>query len=127
MKILRLRDLNQKFDKVLLVFSGKAARQGYLSAIDQSIISLSNFIATIILARNASPTELGVYGVGFTALRLIRAIQDGIIIQPLNTYGAGLITTKWRLYFSATGLKTPQEAPETLTSIAAKEEGLEES
>jgi O-antigen/teichoic acid export membrane protein len=104
MNKLRLRDLNQQFGKLIFLFSGKAARQGYLSAIDQSIISFSNFVATIILARNASPTELGVYGVGFTALRLVRAIQDGIIIQPLNTFGAGLLNSKWREYFSSTGI-----------------------
>ena len=104
MKKLRLKGLNHNFEKAVLIFSGTAARQGYLASIDQSIISLSNFVATIILARNASPTELGVYGVGFTALRLVRAIQDGIIIQPLNTFGAGLVNNKWRVYFSSTGV-----------------------
>ena len=104
MKKLGAGDLHHQFERVISLFTGKAARQGYLASIDQSIISLSNFIATIILARNASPTELGVYGVGFTALRLIRAIQDGLIIQPLNTFGAGLTNCKWRIYFSSTGV-----------------------
>ena len=88
---------------MLDLFSGEAARGGYLAAIDQGIISVSNFLATLILARNASPTELGVYGVGFTALRLIRAIQDGITVQPLNTYGAAMDQPDWRKYVSATG------------------------
>ena len=44
---------------LLALFSGGGAREGYLAAIDQAIISLSNFLATIILARNVSPTELG--------------------------------------------------------------------
>ena len=89
---------------LLSLFSGEAARGGYLAAIDQGIISVSNFLATLILARNASPTELGVYGVGFTALRLIRAIQDGITVQPLNTYGAAMDRPSWRKYVSATGV-----------------------
>ncbi len=89
---------------MLSLFSGEAARGGYLAAVDQGIISVSNFLATLILARTASPTELGVYGVGFTALRLIRAIQDGITVQPLNTYGAGMDQPNWRKYFSATGV-----------------------
>ncbi len=70
---------------LVTLFSGDAARQGYLAAADQGIISVSNFLATLILARNASPTELGVYAVGFTSLRLLRAFQYGIIIHPLNT------------------------------------------
>ena len=57
------------------LFAGQGARQGYLAAIDQSVISLSNFAATIILARNVDPTQLGVYGVGFVTLRLVRAFQ----------------------------------------------------
>ena len=57
---------------ILALFSGSGARAGYLAAIDQGMISLANFIATLILARNGSPTELGVYGVGFTLLRLVR-------------------------------------------------------
>jgi len=89
---------------MLGLFSGEAARGGYLAAIDQGMISVSNFLATLILARIASPTELGVYGVGFTALRLIRALQDGITVQPLNTFGAGMDQPGWQRYVSATGV-----------------------
>ena len=86
------------------LLTGRGARQGYLAAIDQGAISLSNFLATIILARNISPTELGVYGVGFVALRLVRAIQEGIAIQPLNVFGAGLADKEYRRYATATSI-----------------------
>ncbi len=86
------------------VFRGQGAIEGYLAAIDQGIISLSNFLATLILARSVNPTELGVYGVGFTSLRLLRAFQEGLTIQPLNTYGAGLEEDKFRQYASNTSL-----------------------
>ena len=72
------------------LFTGQGARQGYLAAADQAVISLSNFAATIILARNVDPTQLGVYGVGFVTLRLVRAFQDGLIVQPMNVFGAGM-------------------------------------
>jgi hypothetical protein len=62
-------------NSLLIFFSGSGARQGYMALIDQGLISLSNFMATLILARNASPTELGVYGVGFTLLRLVRSVR----------------------------------------------------
>jgi O-antigen/teichoic acid export membrane protein len=62
------------------------------------MISLSNFIATILLARNASPTELGIYGVGFTALRLARSLQEGLVIQPVNVFGAGLDEQSFKGY-----------------------------
>ena len=82
--------LKSFFTSLVALFSGAGARQGYLSAIDQGVISLSNFLATIILARNVDPTQLGVYGVGFVTLRLIRSIQEGLIVQPMNVFGAGM-------------------------------------
>jgi O-antigen/teichoic acid export membrane protein len=91
-------------NSLLIFFSGSGARQGYMALIDQGLISLSNFRATLILARNASPTELGVYGVGFTLLRLVRSVQEGLTIQPLNTFGAPLDETEFRRYATATSL-----------------------
>jgi O-antigen/teichoic acid export membrane protein len=76
------------FTQLRQILSGESARSGYLSAIDQGIISAANFLGAIIVARNVSLTGFGVYGIGFTILRLGRAIQEGLIIQPLNTYGA---------------------------------------
>lgn len=92
------------FKSLSALFSGKAAQEGYLAAVDQGVISLSNFLATIILARNASPTELGVYGVGFTALRLARSIQEGITIQPMNVIGAGMEEHEFRRYATGTSI-----------------------
>ena len=63
---------------------GAGARSGYRS------ISLTNFAASLILARNVSPTQFGVYGVGFILVHLFDAFQEGLLIQPLNTFGAAL-------------------------------------
>ncbi len=90
--------------EIIDLFSGQAARGGYLAAIDQAVISASNFLATIILARSVSPTELGVYVVGFTALRLTRVIQDGVTIQPLNAFGAPLENSAFKRYATSTGI-----------------------
>ena len=79
-----------RFNSWLAVLSGQGAREGYLAAIDQGVISLANFVATIILARNVDPTQLGIYGVGFVTLRLVRSIQEGIVVQPLNVFGASM-------------------------------------
>jgi O-antigen/teichoic acid export membrane protein len=86
------------------VLSGQGAREGYLAAIDQGAISVANFAATIILARAISPTDLGVYGVGFTALRLVRSVQEGLTIQPVNTFGAGMDEEDFRRYATSTSL-----------------------
>jgi O-antigen/teichoic acid export membrane protein len=86
------------------LLAGKAAQEGYLAVIDQSIISLSNFLATLLLARTVSPTELGMYGVGFTSLRLVRSIQEGLTIQPLNTFGAAQELPEFKRYATSTSL-----------------------
>jgi O-antigen/teichoic acid export membrane protein len=68
------------------------------------LISVANFLATLILAREVSPTELGVYGVGFTTLRLVRAVQEGLCVQPLNTFGAAMDEKDFQRYATSTGL-----------------------
>ena len=87
-----------------LILSGQGARQGYLAAIDQGFISISNFLATIILARSVSPTDLGVYGVGFIALRLVRSLQEGLFIQPMNVLAASLEPGEFRRYATSTSI-----------------------
>jgi O-antigen/teichoic acid export membrane protein len=89
---------------LVLLFSGGGARAGYLAAVDQGLISVANFLATLFLARSASPTELGIYGVGFTSLRLVRSIQEGLCIQPLNTFGAAQDENAFRRYATSTTL-----------------------
>jgi len=86
------------------LLSGQGAREGYLAAVDQGVISASNFLATIILARNVTPTELGVYGVGFVALRLVRSFQEGLVVQPLNVFGAGMDAASFQRYATSSTL-----------------------
>jgi O-antigen/teichoic acid export membrane protein len=92
------------FDRLYRLYAGQSARAGYIAASDQALISAANFLATIILARNVSPTELGIYGVGFTALRLVRAVQEGLTIQPMNTYGAVMDESRFRQYATSTSI-----------------------
>lgn len=93
--------LSQRLRHLWALYSGSGAKSGYVAAVDQAVISLSNFLATILIARNTSPTELGVYGVGFIAINLARAFQEGIVVQPLNVFGAGLDEAGFKRYFSS--------------------------
>lgn len=104
---------------LVALFSGQGARQGYLAAIDQAVISLANFVATIILARNVDPTQLGVYGVGFVTLRLVRAVQDGVIIQPMNVFGAGMTQEEFKRYATSTSLFQVALAVLSAAAVAA--------
>lgn len=86
------------------LLSGDVARQGYLSGVDQAIISLSNFLASILLARALTPTQFGAYGVGFLLLHLGRAFQEGLIVQPMSALGPSLPQEERRVYLSGSAL-----------------------
>jgi len=85
--------------------NGKIASDGKFAAVDQAVISLANFAASLILTALVSPTELGVYVIGFLAIYFVRALQNGIVIQPLNTFGAAMDETEFKQYFSAVALQ----------------------
>lgn len=110
------------FSRTRVLLSGEGARQGYLAAVDQGLISFSNFAATLLLARAVSPTELGIYGVGFTALRLVRAVQEGLTIQPVNAFGAGMEREAFARYATAVGWL--QLGLASLSALAAAVGGL---
>ena len=90
--------------KGISLFSGKGAQQGYWAAADQGLISLTNFVAAIILGNAVEPEQFGIYAVGFLMTRFARAIQDGLIVQPLNALGAVLDERSFQEYAASTGL-----------------------
>lgn len=91
-----------RIQKALRLLFGITARQGYFAAVDQALISLTNFLATVLVARYTTPTDLGVYAVGFSALTFIRNTLEGLVIQPLNVYGAGMGEDEFAQYASST-------------------------
>jgi O-antigen/teichoic acid export membrane protein len=86
------------------LISGKTARSVYMAVFDQGIISLANFAAGVYLARYATATQFGVYAVGFLLIRFVRALQEGVIVQPLNALGAPMDDRAYKKYFAATAL-----------------------
>jgi O-antigen/teichoic acid export membrane protein len=97
--------LKHALNKALDFINGRIANNGKFAAIDQAVISVANFLASILLAALVSPTELGVYVLGFLAIYFVRAVQNGIIVQPLNTYGAAKTEEEFKPYFSAIALQ----------------------
>ncbi|MFC1996205.1 lipopolysaccharide biosynthesis protein [Chloroflexota bacterium] len=96
--------INSFVERGISLFSGKGAQQGYLAAADQGIISLTNFVAAILLGRAIEPQEFGIYAVGFLMTRFVRAIQDGLIVQPLSALGAVLDDRGFQEYAANTGI-----------------------
>jgi O-antigen/teichoic acid export membrane protein len=99
-----LQPLSRHLKALLKGVSAQVARDGFLAAIDQGTISLTNFLAALFLARSVSPTEFGVYSVGFLLLHMIRSVQQGLIVQPVSVFGPIMDECKFKRYASASGV-----------------------
>ena len=96
--------LPRRWRRAARILSGDIARKGYLSGLDQALISLTNFTASILLARALTPTQFGAYGVGFLLLYLGRAFQEGLIVQPMTSLAPGMQVDDRRRYLTGSGL-----------------------
>ncbi|MGH2799138.1 MAG: lipopolysaccharide biosynthesis protein [Thermoleophilaceae bacterium] len=71
---------------------------------DQAVMSGSNFLTLVLLARTLGPAEFGSFTVVYTAVLLAGVLQYALITQPHNVLGASLEGTRYRRYTGATGL-----------------------
>jgi O-antigen/teichoic acid export membrane protein len=94
----------RRWRRAARILSGEIARKGYLSGLDQALISLTNFTASILLARALTPTQFGAYGVGFLLLYLGRAFQEGLIVQPMTSLAPGMQGDGRRRYLTGSGV-----------------------
>lgn len=103
--------------RIWLLFTGQTARGGAAAAADQAILSLTNFLAAVLLGRSVEPIEFGVYAVGYLALHLARAVQEGVLIQPLSALAPGMDEGAFRRH--VTGAAVLQVAAAVASSLAA--------
>ena len=61
---------------------GARTMRGGIGLVDQSIVSGSRFVATILLGRMCGADALGVYGLGFTFVVLVACIQNALVTLP---------------------------------------------
>jgi O-antigen/teichoic acid export membrane protein len=91
--------------RLLRLLAGDTARQGYLAGVDQGLISVTNFLASIVLARGLTPTQFGAYGVGFLLLHFARSVQDGLVVQPMTALAPSMQGADRRRYFTGSGIE----------------------
>lgn len=97
--------------------TGETARGGAAAAADQAILSLTNFLAAVMLGRSVEPMEFGVYAVGYLGLHLARAVQEGVLIQPLSALAPGMGEDVFRRHVS--GAAVLQVLAAVASSLAA--------
>src|SRR5581483_6707386 len=64
------------------------ARKGTLAIADQGLITSSNFLVALMLARQVSPAEYGAYAVSFEVFLLLAAIYLAFVLEPISIFGA---------------------------------------
>jgi O-antigen/teichoic acid export membrane protein len=61
--------------------------RGSLAILDQGLISGSNFLVSILLARWLAPDSYGAYAVAFGILVLLTLVYSALILEPMSVYG----------------------------------------
>lgn len=107
---------------IALMRSG-LARNGFWTALDQVVVSGTNFAAGILLARLCAPEEYGAFAVGFMTLMLLAGVQRALITDPLAVLGPGRADSDVRAYVRSLSLLQSRQALTlaalTLTAAAA--------
>lgn len=63
-----------------------AANKNTLALLDQAVVSGTNFVTTIVVARWCGASELGIYALGFSLLVTWACVQESLIALPYTIY-----------------------------------------
>jgi len=83
-------------------FFGKAipmATKGGLAVLDQGLISGSNFLVGILLARWLAPGEYGAYALAFAIFLLLSFVSQSLLFEPMAVFSGSAYQKSMRGYF----------------------------
>ena len=78
----------------------RRARTGSWVVADQAVVSGSNFLAVVLLARMLGPEEFGIYAWAIIGLQLLSEIPAAVILAPHNVIGARLVDRAYAIHTS---------------------------
>jgi O-antigen/teichoic acid export membrane protein len=79
-----------------------ALHQSVISLADQAVVSFTNFLTALIIARACSKEELGLYMLGFSLILLITDLQTALITTPYMVNAPRLKGRAHALYTGST-------------------------
>ena len=74
------------------------AFRGFLALLDQGLISGSNFIVAIVLARWLSRPQYGAYALAFEVFLFISILYSSLILEPMSVFGPSVYKEDLRGY-----------------------------
>jgi O-antigen/teichoic acid export membrane protein len=74
------------------------ANTGLIAIADQGLISGTNFLVSIILARHLDPAAYGRFGIAFSVYLLAAVAHDALVVEPLAVFASSLDSAARRSY-----------------------------
>jgi len=72
--------------------------KGGLAILDQGLISGSNFMVSILLARWLMPDQYGAYAVAFGIYMMLSLVYQSLVLEPMGVFGGSVFRTNLRGY-----------------------------
>lgn len=91
------RALARSFCSRTLPWVGK----GSLAFLDQCLISGSNFLITVLLARWLSPAQYGAYALAFSVFLFLAGAHESLVTEPMAVFGPSSYRNQPREYLGA--------------------------
>jgi O-antigen/teichoic acid export membrane protein len=73
-------------------------RKSFLSVVDQGLMSSSNFLIGVVLARWLAPEQFGAYVLAFSLFLLVSMLQQSLLLEPQRVFGPSVYQSKPREY-----------------------------
>jgi len=83
---------------------GGLLQRGFWGLCDQALISASNFMTTVVLARNLDRTDFGAFALVYAAIVFANSLQSALVTQPHNVLGATRHGKEYRRYTTNTAV-----------------------
>jgi O-antigen/teichoic acid export membrane protein len=80
----------------------RSLQQSFIALTDQAVVSATNFLTGVIIARACSKEELGLYALGFTLILMMADLQSSLIMTPYMVYAPRLKGKAHALYTGST-------------------------
>ena len=74
------------------------AHKGGLAVLDQGLISGSNFMISILLARWLMPDQYGAYAVAFGIWVMLSLVYQSLVLEPMGVFGGSIFRRNLRGY-----------------------------
>ena len=72
--------------------------KGGLAILDQGLISGSNFMVSILLARWLMPDQYGAYAIAFGIYLMLSLVYQSLVLEPMGVFGGSVFRTNLRGY-----------------------------